>query len=146
MNLHENMIIASGEIVTPNIVSCQYNSQTNQYDIVFKNQKTYHYNAHNISWLKNPITPDPRLLRIERNRRELFDIEKIFVFGSRNESYWRICFANGSERDYKGTDLTIRKSAFYSKRAKEVIDYLRCTAELCTLRQRDGTKIAVKTI
>lgn len=144
MNLHENMIIASGEIVTPNIVSCQYNSQTNQYDIVFKNQKTYHYNARNISWLKNPITPDPRLLRIERNGRELFDVEKIFVFGSRNESYWRICFANGSERDYKGTDLTTRKSAFYSRRAKEVIDYLRCTAELCTLRAEDGTKLLPK--
>lgn len=145
MDLHENMIIASGNIITPNIVSCRYNAQTRQYDVVFKSGKQeYHYNAYNILWLKDPSTPDPNWLRIEHNGRELFGIDKIYIFSSRNETYWRICFANGAERDYKGSELTIRKSALCSERAKEVADYLRCAAELCTLKAEDGTKLLTK--
>ena len=43
MNTRYNMIIIKGEIKTPDIISCMYNSYTKKMDVKFYNEKTYSY-------------------------------------------------------------------------------------------------------
>ena len=42
------------------------------------------------------------------------DVNAIYVFRSGRESYWHICFGDGSERDYRRSDLHIIESVSYT--------------------------------
>ena len=106
MNAKRNLILLKEINRTKDIRSCQYNQITKKWDIEFNDGKYCSYNYCNVEWIKNPIVLNPNLYRIETTR-ELFNIEAIYVFQSKNECYWHICFANGSEHTYKKNELKI---------------------------------------
>lgn len=110
MNTRYYMVIIKGEIKTSEIMSCGYNRNTQKWDVKFNNGKTYSYAYLNVEKLTDPEVLNPNMYRISREGREFFDVNAIYVFRSRYESYWHICFGNGSERDYRRNDLHIIES------------------------------------
>lgn len=107
MNTRYYMVIIKGEIKTSEIMSCGYNRNTQKWDVKFNNGKTYSYAYLNVEKLTDPEVLNPNMYRISREGREFFDVNAIYVFRSRYESYWHICFGNGSERDYHRSELNI---------------------------------------
>ena len=141
MNLTKNMLVANGRIITPDVVSCQYNPTTRQYDVRFQNGKIYHYNYTNLHWLKEPKILNPELYKLYRNDTELFHIEALYVFSDQYNTYWHVCFEHGLERDYFSTDLVVETSCFSDEVSKNVFEYLKQIADLVSLRTEDGTKL-----
>ena len=145
MNTRYNMIIIKGEIKTPDIISCMYNSYTKKMDVKFNNGKTYAYAYSNVEWLKEPQVLNPDMYRISRDGREFFDIKSIYVFRSIYESYWHICFGDGSERDYRRSDLRIIESCLTQSQSSNVFEYIKQIAGLSNLRNEDtGEKLLSK--
>lgn len=146
MNLRQHMIIdnQTNKIITPDVVSCKYNPQSQRYDVVFKSGKSFPYGYNRITWLKDPKAFDPALYHISHSGRELFGITAIYVFTNRYQNYWHICFQNGSERDYREQDLSIIKSCLNNAVSKNVFAYLKRMAELSDLKGEDGTKLLPK--
>ena len=141
MNSNRQMIIANGRIITEDITELKYNAITQKYEVTFKNQKTYSYNSENIHWLKDPVVLDPLNYHISHNGISLWGIRAIYVFTDINQRYWHICFENGSARDYSEDDLQIEKSVLDDETAKNVLDYLKRSAELCKLKAETGEKL-----
>ena len=83
------------------------NRNTQKWDVKFNNGKTYSYAYLNVEKLTDPEVLNPNMYRISREGREFFDVNAIYVFRSGSESYWHICFGDGSERDYRRNDLHI---------------------------------------
>ena len=110
MNTRYYMVIIKGEIKTSEIMSCVYNRNTKKWDVKFNNGKTYSYAYLNVEKLTDPEVLNPNMYRISREGREFFDVNAIYVFRSRYESYWHICFGNGSEIDYRRNNLHIIES------------------------------------
>lgn len=98
------MVIIKGEIKTSKIMSCVYNRNTQKWDVKFNTGKTYSYAYLNVEKLTEPDVLNPNMYRISREGREFFDIKAVYVFTSTYESYWHICFGDGSERDYHGRE------------------------------------------
>ena len=146
MNTSKNMIVDNklGKIITPDIVTCTYNKETQSYDVKFKTGKTYPYHYNRISWLKEPLVLDPSSYHITHFEKELFNIVAIYVFADRYRKYWHICFENGSERDYFENELKIVKSCLDGKTSKNVFEYLKQIASLVSLKAEDGTKLLSK--
>ena len=111
MNTRCYMVIIKGEIKTAEIMSCGYNRNTKKWDVKFNNGKTYSYAYLNVEKLTDPEVLNPNMYRISREGREFFDVNAIYVFRSGSESYWHICFGDGSERDYRRSDLHIIESS-----------------------------------
>lgn len=64
MNTKKYMIIIKGEIKTPEIISCGYNTDTKKWDVQFRNGKTYSYAYTNVEWLKEPTVLNPNIYRM----------------------------------------------------------------------------------
>lgn len=141
VNSSKHMIVANGQIITEDITELKYNAITQKYEVTFKNQKTYSYNSENIHWLKDPVVLDPLNYHISHNGISLWGIRAIYVFTDINQRYWHICFENGSARDYSEDDLQIEKSVLDDETAKNVLDYLKRSAELCKLKAETGEKL-----
>ena len=116
------MVIIKGEIKTSEIMSCGYNRNTQKWDVKFNNGKTYSYAYLNVEKLTDPEVLNPNMYRISREGREFFDVNAIYVFRSRYESYWHICFGNGSERDYRRNDLHIIESCLAQSQSSNVFE------------------------
>lgn len=145
MNTRYNMIIIKGKIKTPDIISCMYNSYIKKMDVKFNNGKTYSYAYSNVEWLKDPQVLNSDMYRISRDGREFFDIKAIYVFRSIYESYWHICFGDGSERDYRRSDLRIIESCLTQSQSSNVFEYIKQIAGLSNLRNEDtGEKLLSK--
>lgn len=145
MNTRYNMIIIKGEIKTPDIISCMYNSYTKKMDVKFNNEKTYSYAYSNVEWLKDPQVLNPDMYRISRDGREFFDIKAIYVFRSTYESYWHICFGDGSERDYHQNNLHIIESCLTESQSSNIFDYIKLIAGLSNIRNEEtGEKLLSK--
>ena len=110
MNTRYYMVIIKGEIKTSEIMSCGYNRNTQKWDVKFNTGKIYSYAYLNVEKLTEPEVLNPDMYRISREGREFFDVNAIYVFRSGSESYWHICFGNGSERDYHRSELNIVES------------------------------------
>ena len=110
MNTRYYMVIIKGEIKTSEIMSCGYNRNTQKWDVKFNTGKIYSYAYLNVEKLTEPEVLNPDMYRISREGREFFDVSAIYVFRSGSESYWHICFGDGSERDYRRNDLHIIES------------------------------------
>lgn len=142
MNTRDDMVIIKGEIKTSKIMSCVYNDNTKKWDVKFNDGETYSYAYFNVEMLTHPERLNPNIYRISRKGREFFDIKTIDVFRSRNESYWHICFANGSERDYCESDLHITKSCLSQRQSANVIEYLKQIAGLSEIKNKEtGEKL-----
>jgi superfamily I DNA and/or RNA helicase len=141
------MIIIKGEIKTSEIMSCQYNRGTQKWDVMFNNGKTYSYAQSNVKKLTEHKTLNPNEYRISREGREFFDIKAIYVFRDKynNDSYWHICFGNGSERDYRESDLNIVKSVLSQGQAANVFEYIKQIAGLSDIKNGEtGEKLLAK--
>lgn len=145
MNTRYNMVIIKGEIKTPEIMSCIYNRDTKKWDVKFNNGKTYSYGYSNVEKLTGPTVLNPNMYRISREGREFFDIADIYVFHSTYESYWHICFGNGSERDYRQGDLNIVESCLNQSQAASVFEYIKQIAGMSDIKNEDtGEKLLPK--
>lgn len=144
MDTKENMLIARGKIITPDVVSCFFDETTNVYVIAFRSGKTYRYNADSLIWLKNPENPRPDDYRISHAGRELFGIEAVYIFKAPDKKYWHVCFENGTARDYEDSDLTVSTSCLHDATANNVFHYLKEAADLVSIEADDGTKLLSK--
>lgn len=138
MNAKEYMIIAKGKFVTEDVKTCEYNKQTNRFDIVFNDGRLYSYAYENLILLDHPKQINPLSCRIWRWERELLDISEIFLFDSGVMKYWHICYKNGTEWDYPGTELKVIYSCLESSVSKNVFDYLKQIAKLIKIETKDG--------
>lgn len=137
MNTRYNMVIIKGEIKTSEIMSCVYNRNTHKWDIKFNNGKAYSYAYSNVEKLTEPVVLNPNIYRISREGRSFFDITAISVFKRDYDSFWHICFDNGSERDYCESDLQINKSCLSQSQCANVFEYIKQIAALCDIRNEE---------
>ena len=85
------------------------------------------------------------MYRISREGREFFDLNAIYVFRSGSESYWHICFGDGSERDYRRNDLHIIESCLTQSQSSNVFEYIKQIAGLSNLKNEEtGEKLLSK--
>lgn len=145
MNTRENMVIIKGEIKTSDVRTCQYNSVSKKMDVEFNNGKKYSYAYSNVECLKEPQNLKPDMYRISRSGRDFFDIKEIYVFKGIHDTYWHICFADGSERDYCQSELKVVKSCLCQVQAKNVLEYVKQIANLSDLKNEEtGEKMLAK--
>lgn len=145
MNTRYYMIIIKGEIKTSEIMSCEYNSETKKWDVKFNNGKTYAYGYLNVEKLTNPKELNPYMYKISREGRELFDIKNIYQFRNQNYAYYHICFGDGSERDYRYSELKITESCLSQKKSMNVFEYIKQIATLSDIRNKEtGEKLLAK--
>lgn len=139
------MVIIKGEIKTSEIKACVYNRDTQKWDVKFNTGKTYSYAYLNVEKLSEPNVLNPNMYRISREGRDFFDIEAIYVFRSTSETYWHICFGDGSERDYRRSDLYIIESCLNQSQSLNVFEYIKQIADLSNLRNEEtGEKLLPK--
>lgn len=134
------MLIVKGVIKTSEVKFCRYNTETKKWDIEYEHGGVYGYAYGNVEWLKEPEVLNTNLYRISRNGRTLFGIREIEVFGGKQETYWHICYENGSERDYLERDLTITKSILKEGQARDVFAYLKQISKLSDLKNAENGK------
>ncbi|MBD5470700.1 MAG: AAA family ATPase [Lachnospiraceae bacterium] len=145
MNTKKHMIIIKDEIKTSEIKFCKYNAHTQKMDIEFNSGRTYSYAYSNVKWLKEPQVLNPKMYRISKDGRMLFDIEEIYVFRDTHSNFWHICFSNGIERDYLQNELKITQSCLDQKQAGNVFEYMKQIASLSNLKNEEtGEKILAK--
>ena len=145
MNTRYYMVIIKGEIKTSEIMSCVYNRNTKKWDVKFNTGKTYSYAYLNVEKLTEPDVLNPKMYRISRDGREFFDIKAIYVFRSTYESYWHIRFGDGSERDYRRSDLHIIESCLTQSQSSKVFEYIKQIAGLSNLKNEEtGEKLLSK--
>ncbi|MBD5520297.1 MAG: AAA family ATPase [Lachnospiraceae bacterium] len=145
MNTRYNMILIRGEIKTSEIMSCRYNGDTKKWDVKFNNGKIYSYGYLNVEKLTDPEVLNPNMYRISRYGQEFFDVKAIYVFRSEYETYWHICFGDGSERDYNRSDLKVVESCLNQSRSANVFEYLKQIAGLSDIRNEEtGEKLLAK--
>ena len=145
MNTRYYMVIIKGEIKTSQIMSCVYNRNTQKWDVKFNNGKTYSYAYSNVEKLTEPYGLNPNMYRISRGGREFFHIKAIYVFRSTYESYWHVCFDDGSERDYRRSDLHIIESCLSESQSSNVFEYIKQIAGLSNIRNEEtGEKLLSK--
>ena len=84
------------------------------------------------------------MYRISKDGREFFDIKAIYVFSWENDTYWHICFGDGSERDYYQSQLKISESCLLQSRSGHVFDYIKQISNLSDLKNETGEKILAK--
>ena len=139
------MVIIKGEIKTSEIMSCGYNRNTQKWDVKFNTGKIYSYAYLNVEKLTEPEVLNPDMYRISREGREFFDVNAIYVFRSESESYWHICFGNGSERDYHRSELNIVESCLTHSQSSNVFEYIKQIAGLSNLKNEEtGEKLLSK--
>lgn len=115
---------------------------TKKFDIQFDKEKTYSYAYSSVEYLTNPKHVDINVYRISRDGHELFDIEEIYIFEGKSETYWHICFKDGKERDYLQSELRIVKSCLENKAGKNVFEYIKKIADLSDIISKiTGEKI-----
>lgn len=144
MNPRKNLILIKNEIKTPDIKFCRYNTEMKKVDVQFNNGKTYSYANSNVEWLKEPQVISPNAYLIGRDGRVFFGIEAIYAFEGTQDTYWHICFSDGSERDYSKSELQIVESCLNQEHSANVFDYIKQIASLSDLRNETGEKILAK--
>jgi superfamily I DNA and/or RNA helicase len=139
------MVIIKGEIKTSEIMSCVYNKDTQKWNVKFNTGKMYPYAYLNVEKLTEPDVLNPDMYRISRGGREFFDIKAIYVFKSTYESYWHICFGDGSERDYRQSELHITESCLSQSQSSNVFEYIKQIAGLSDIKNEEtGEKLLSK--
>ena len=145
MNTRYNMVVVKGKIKTAEIMSCIYNRDTQKWDVRFNSGKTYSYGYSNVEKLIDPSVLNPSMYRISREGREFFDVTGIYVFRGKYDTYWHICFGDGSERDYRKSDLNIVKSCLSQTQSANVFEYIKQIAGLSDIKNKEtGEKLLPK--
>ena len=145
MDTRRYMVIIKGVIKTSEIKSCDYNRNTQKWDVKFKKGKKYSYIFSNVERLINPVVLNPDMYRISIEGREFFNVMSIYEFRSKNNSYWHICFDNGCEKDYRRSDLHIVESCLTQSQSSNVFEYIKQIAGLSNIRNEEtGEKLLSK--
>lgn len=143
MDQQKNLIFLKGEDKTRDIQFCQYNAQTQKYDVTFVGGKTYHYAFSSIEWLRNPQALHPAQYHIGIDGRVFNNIQAIWVFQGSQE-WWHIVYDTGFEKTYQKADLTIEKSCLEDSCAQDHLSYLREIAGINELKNDDGEVLLKK--
>lgn len=138
------MIVAKGKPISSDVARYSFNELSKKWDITFKSGASFHYNAQNVSILKNPISLNPKHYHIRRGGNRLGDIAAIFSFKDGKTEYWHICFSDGGESDYRRDALRVEKSILEKDHAQKVFSYLREVAVNVGVCAEDGTPILAK--
>jgi hypothetical protein len=144
MNLCENLILAKGKVITPEVETCRYNTETNKYEVRFYTGKVYTYNCNNITWMKNPVLRNPEDYEITHNGTLISKITAIYEFEHDHMAYWHLCLENNRNIDYEKNDLDIVKSCLSDTKTKTLFTYLKQTADHVSLKTDDGTMLLSK--
>lgn len=143
LDTKNNLIIAKGKPITSHVTHCAYDRNTKMWNVTFQEGKTFHYNYHNIEWLRNPIRLNPKSYHISHKGKLFDNVTAIYSFSGRNEEYWHICFSNRYEKDYSVRELCIERSCLEDDRAQKIFSYLRQIAENTDLKTEDDSTILV---
>lgn len=143
MNQRKYLILLKGEDKTRDIQFCQYNSQTQKYDVTFSDGKVYHYAYYNIEWLRNPQALNPALYRISKEEKVFNNIQAIWAFQG-NQEWWHIVYDSGYEKTYRRYELNIEKSCLDNKQVRDRLAYLRDIASINELKNDDGEVLLKK--
>lgn len=145
MNPKKHMIIIKSEIQTSKVKYCNYNTVSHKMEVVFNNGEMYPYSYLNVEWLKEPKVLDPNMYQISRDGHDFFDVQAIYAFEGQYDTYWHICFGDGSERDYCKSDLKIVESCLNKGQSRNVFEYIKRIASLSNLRNDEtGEKLLSK--
>ena len=145
MNTRAYMIIIQGEIKTSEIISCVYNRDIRKWEVEFNNGTVSSYAYSEVEKLTEPDVLNPQMYCISRNGRKFFNIREIYAFRSTRESYWHICFGNGSERDYRHSELQIIESSLTKSQSANVFEYIKQIAGLSDIKiEQTGESILSK--
>lgn len=137
MNTRKYMILIKGEVKTADVRCCNYNPNTQMMDVEYIGGKKYSYAYSNVEWISNPVVLNPNMCRIARAGNELFDITGIYVFKGKRNTYWHICFGNGTERDYLQSELDIKQSCLSQKQAVDVFEYIKQISGLNEIKNEE---------
>lgn len=142
MRLREEMVLIDKKIVTPQLSYCIYNKEHNVYNIKFKNATRYlSYSPYRVVYLNKPIKINCNSIKIFFNGKELTNIIDITRFDHLNEHYYHICFSNGSEKDYLGSELNILESTASDNELKNVFNYLKEIANAISITTNSGMNL-----
>ena len=78
MDTRRYMVIIKGVIKTSEIKSCDYNRNTQKWDVKFKKGKKYSYIFSNVEILINPVVLNPNMYRISIEGRGFFNVMSIY--------------------------------------------------------------------
>ena len=139
MNPKATLLLIKGEIKTSEVISCTPSEDAQSWAVTFASGKTYTYKSSSIELLDSPEQPDPNLYQISRNGKRLFHITAIYIFRGKQESFWHLCFQDGSERDYRQSELTVATSCLDRQKpaGTDVFAYLRQIAEISDLKHEE---------
>lgn len=145
MDTRYYMIIIKGEIKTSKVMSCTYNRNDQKWDVKYNDGKIYQYAYLNVEKLTHPDVLDPNMYRISSGETVFYNVRAIYVFTSKQTSYWHICFDNGRESDYCQSGLHIIKSCLIQSQAANVFEYIKQIAGLSEIRNEEtGEKLLSK--
>ena len=145
MNTRHPMIIIKGEIKTSEVKYCEYSHNSHKWEVQFNTDKTYSYVYDNVKKLFNPKALEPGRYKVGRDGRTFYNVEAIYEFNDDTEKYWRICFGDGSQREYRYNDLQVEESCLSEKQSANVLSYIREIANLSEIRvEETGEKILPK--
>jgi len=140
INPNREMNVLKGEIRTSAVQSCQYNQITKKWDVIFSSGKKFSYAYDNVEKLYNPSILDLSEYQLVEGGQVLRNIETAYVFSGRNR-YYHLIYENGYYKDYSDKDIKLVKSAFETKKSKDVWQYFNRIAEISNLRDEFGEKI-----
>ena len=143
MDQMHNLILLKGEIKTPKIQSCQYDSNTAQYRISFGGDRVYTYNRRSVEWMTNPKALNPALYQIVYEGTLLTHIALLLEF-SGSDCYWHIVFESGAYRTVRKSDLQITHSCLSEKASRNTLSYLKALAQVGDLKSEDGKSLLSK--
>lgn len=140
----ERMIVAKGKPRTRDIVSCEYNTVTRKWDVVFKDGKLYSYSYGNIEVLQNPraVNTDNALFYYE-NRLVSFN-SLVYEFSGRSgRKYYRFIDENKHVEEFASDQLRIEYSCITEKNSN-ILEYLKEIATINPLTSEEGKKLLEK--
>ncbi len=139
----EEMIVIKGEIKTSSVKSCLYNPSTQKWDVTFSNGKTFPYAYYNVEKLRSPETLNLSEYSMQVNGQTLGGVKEVYAFQGQNW-YYHVVFDKGYYKDYCGNEVTLVKSAFKTKKSKDLWGYLSQISEISKLQNDFGELILKK--
>ena len=145
INTIYEMIILKGEIKTSSVQSCIYNQETKKWDVTFLNGKTFSYAYENVEKISPGVLVDLNEYRLkEIDGLVLGGVKNVYSFHGKRMDYYHVVFDNGYSKDYSDEEVCLVKSAFGSKRSKDLWDYFKRISRISNLRNDSGELILAK--
>ena len=138
------MIVAKGKPITADVLSCCFDEASRKWSVTFCNGRTFYYSEQNVALLQDSVSLEAEKYEIWKDGNQLIRITSIEVFKNYETEYWRICFKNGSMREYCRDELQVFDSILADETGRRVFDYLKDVAKYISIRTEDDTAILSK--